>query len=187
MNFIPIEHDVHGLRASTIRGEVCGIRFFHIVSGKNDFTDVGLVGGISLKGLAARNKNVNRRLPFNTELLDFSRHKLNVGERRKGGECDRVWIATLVGFMFLLRASEMADFSVTDMTFGEYAGKRYVRISIRKSITDQEEIGAFRSLNGTVGTSSLSTVSTLGGNKKNRRVRNGLVRRGYPSTSNTLN
>ena len=34
MNFILIEHDVLGLRASTIRGEVGGIRFFHIISGQ---------------------------------------------------------------------------------------------------------------------------------------------------------
>ena len=50
--------------------------------------------------------------------------------------------------MFLLRASEIEALQVKDVTFGEYDGTRYVRIFIRKPKTDQEELGAFRSLNG---------------------------------------
>ena len=60
---------------------------------------------------------------------------------------DRLWTATLVGFMFLLRASELEALEVKDVTFGEYDGTRYVRIFIRKSKTDQGEFGVFRSLN----------------------------------------
>ena len=55
----------------------------------------------------------------------------------------------MVGFMFLLRASELEALQVRDITFGEYDGTRYVRIFIRKSKTGQEEFGVFRSLNGT--------------------------------------
>ena len=47
----------------------------------------------------------------------------------------------MVGFTPLLRVSEMAALSSKDVTFGGYEGKRYVRKFVRKSKTDQEEVG----------------------------------------------
>ena len=38
VNFILSEHDVLGLKPDTIRSKISGIRFPHIISGKNDFT-----------------------------------------------------------------------------------------------------------------------------------------------------
>ena len=51
--------------------------------------------------------------------------------------------------MFLLRDSELEALQVKDVTFGEHARIRYVRIFIRKSKTDQEEFGVVRSLKET--------------------------------------
>ena len=133
MNFILSEHDVLWLRASTIRGKVSAIRFFHLVSGKNDFARVGARWKFLIKGLSTADKSVNRRLPYNTELLEFGRQKLLIDSPERDHRFGRVWIATLVGFMFLLRASELEALHVRDVTFGEYDGTRYVRISIRKS------------------------------------------------------
>ena len=76
MNFILSERDVLGLRASTIRGEISGIRPFHMVSGKNDFARVGARWEFLLKGLTTANETVNRRFPYNTELIEFGRRNL---------------------------------------------------------------------------------------------------------------
>ena len=149
MNFILSEHDVLGLRASTIRGKVSAILFFHLVMGKNDFTRAGARWEFLIKGLDTVNKTVNRRLPYNTELLEFGRKKLLIDSPSSDHRFDRAWVATLVGFMFLLRASELDALRVKDITFGEHEGARYVGIFIRKSKTDQEEFGVFRSLNET--------------------------------------
>ena len=104
------------------------------------------MGGILLKGLSIPNKNVNRRLPFNTKLLEYSRHRCGIDDIGSEKRPDRAWAATLIGFMSLLRASELAALAVKDVTFGEHEGTRYVRIFIRKSKTDQGEFGAFRTM-----------------------------------------
>ena len=40
MNFIVIGHDVVGLAASTIRSKIIGIRFDHVIIGRNGFANV---------------------------------------------------------------------------------------------------------------------------------------------------
>ena len=101
------------------------------------------------------NKNANQRLPFNTELLAYSRQRLGIDNIGSEKRPDRAWVATLIGFMFLLRESGLVALSVKDVTFGAHEGARYVRIFIRKSKTDQEEFGSFRSLNETGGIAPL--------------------------------
>ena len=54
MNFIASEHDVLGLRASTIRGKISAIRFFHLVMGKKRFRPGGSSVGISDQGISNR-------------------------------------------------------------------------------------------------------------------------------------
>ena len=84
MNFILSEHDVLGLRDSTIRGNFSGIRAFRIISGKNDFATVGARWKLLIKGLARSSKNANRRLPYNAELVDFSRVRLCIDKSETG-------------------------------------------------------------------------------------------------------
>ena len=110
---------------------------------------VGARWEFSIKGLHAANKNARRRLPLSPELLEFSRRNLGIDKTGNERKFDRAWAAKLIGFMFLLRAIELAAITVKEVTFGERAGARYIRIFIRKSKTDQEEFGAFRSLGGT--------------------------------------
>ena len=86
------------------------------------------------------NKNVNRRLPLNADLLGYSRQRLGIGKIWSEESFDRAWTATLIGFLFLLRAIELASLSVKDVTFGEHDGARYVRIFIRKPKTDKRRI-----------------------------------------------
>ena len=71
-----------------------------------------------LEGLAMSNKNVNRRLPLNTELLGYRRQRLGIGKIGIERSFDRAWTAALIGFMFLLRASELEALQVKDVTFG---------------------------------------------------------------------
>ena len=118
-----------GLRASTIRGKVSAVRFFRLVSGENDSTRVGARWKFLIKGLSTANKTVNLRLPYITELLEFGRQKLLIDSTESDHRFGRVWIATLVGFMFLLRAVELEALQVRDIASGEYDGTRYVRIS----------------------------------------------------------
>ena len=114
-----------------------------------DFTKSGERRGILLEGWAMCNKTVNRRLPFNTELLEFGRMRLGIDTEQRGLEFNPSWEATLIGVMFLLRASELAALEIRDVTFVGHEGVEYVRIFIRKSKHDQEELGAFRRLNAT--------------------------------------
>ena len=45
VNFILIERDVLGLNASTIRWKISGVRFFHIISGREILPMSGPDGG----------------------------------------------------------------------------------------------------------------------------------------------
>ena len=56
MNFVFSEHDLLGLKASTIRSKIGGIRFYHLVSGKNDFAKVGRDGNSCRNGVLGRIK-----------------------------------------------------------------------------------------------------------------------------------
>ena len=85
------------------------------------------------------NQAANRRLPLNTELLEYSWQLGNI-DKPTGGRRFRSGADSRAGRLFpLLRASELAARAVKDVTFGEYDGKRYGPIFIRKSKTDQEE------------------------------------------------
>ena len=55
----------------------------------------------------------------------------------------------MVGFMFLLRARELSALAAKGIKFEEQEAEKYVRIFIRKSKTDQEVVGVFRSSNET--------------------------------------
>ena len=78
MKFILSGHYVLGLKASTIRGGISGGRFFYTVSGKNYFTKLGARWEILINGMDMKNKAANRRIPLNTELLEFSRQRPNI-------------------------------------------------------------------------------------------------------------
>lgn len=95
------------------------------------------------------NKTINRRLPFNTELLEYGRMELGVGNQSEPQEFDRALIAAPVGFAFILRAIGLAAPEWRDITFGQDDEGEYVRSFIRKSKTGREEVGVFRSLNAT--------------------------------------
>ena len=98
-----------------------------------------------------KNKAANRRFPFNTELLEYGRKTLGVGNQVDTQESDRMRVAALIGFIFLLRASGLAALEWRDIMFGASEEGRYVRIFIRKPKTDQSEVGVSRSLNDTGG------------------------------------
>ena len=52
----------------------------------------------------------------------------------------------MIGFMLLLRGGELQPHELRDITVSSAGGVEYVTIFIRKSKTDQEEMGVFRSL-----------------------------------------
>ena len=79
MNFILCERDVLGLKASPIRSKISGTRFYHLISGENDFAKVGERWKFWLNGIARKNKVANRRPPFNAEPLEFDRIRLLIG------------------------------------------------------------------------------------------------------------
>ena len=65
-----------------------------------------------------KNKAANRMLPLNTELLEFSRRKLRIGEETGARERGRDWEAAMIAFMCLLRASESGALEFGDVTLG---------------------------------------------------------------------
>ena len=113
-NCIVCEYDFLCPNASTIRTKVTGCRFFHIVSG-SAFAKVGSRWRILIMGASLKNKSPNRRLPFNAELLDYGREKLRIDTSRGYLDFNRAWAAMLIGFMFLLRASELGALEFRDV------------------------------------------------------------------------
>lgn len=89
-----------------------------MISGKNYFTNVGDRWEMPNSGLSMKKKPVNRMIPFNTELLGFSRQKLRIDEETGTREFDRARTSALMGFAFLLRAVELAALEFRDVTFG---------------------------------------------------------------------
>lgn len=75
-----------------------------------------------------RNKAVNRRLPFNTELSEYGRRKLRVGTLAEQQEFERALEAALIGFMILIRAIVITALGIRDITCGGGAEGKYVRI-----------------------------------------------------------
>ena len=94
-----------------------------------------------MKGLARDAESVNRRFPFNAELLEFGRVKLRIGAKQGESEFNRARAATLLGFMFLLRVSGLGALELGDITFGKNDDLEYVRIFIRKSKTAKTRWG----------------------------------------------
>lgn len=92
-----------------------------------------------------KNKSVNRRLPFNTDLLEYSRRELRIDEDNGEWEFARARTAALIGFTFLLRASELAALGSRDVAIGGNDWAIYARSFIRESKTDKEKVGDFRS------------------------------------------
>ena len=73
------------------------------------------------KVLARKNKSVNHRLQFKTDLLEFGWTKLGIAAKQGESEFNRAWAAALIGFMFLFRESELSALELGDITFGETA------------------------------------------------------------------
>ena len=99
--------------------------------------------------MTRKNKTPNRRLPFNTKKLEAGLARLGIDTERGGLEFNRARKAALVGYVFLRRVSESASLELRSVTFGANDGLEYVRIIIRKSKNDRDEMGVFRSLNAT--------------------------------------
>ena len=67
-----------------------------------------------------KNESANRTVPLNTELVEFSRHLLNIGGPTGAQEFNLARTAAMLGFMVLLRAVELSAFEVKDSPFWEY-------------------------------------------------------------------
>ena len=93
-----------------------------------------------MKGSAAHNKKVNRRLPYNAELLmgGILKPGIDTGDIRP--YFLRARTAKLVGFMGLLRGIELAALELRDVAASSPGGVEYVRIFIRNSKTGLSDV-----------------------------------------------
>ena len=143
--------------------------------------------GILADRFGAGKKSANRRLPFNTEMLEFRRGNLRADTAQGESELNRARTATLSGFMFLLRDSELDALELRDIAFGENENLEYVRISIMKSKNDQDEVGVVRSLNATNATICPVARMKMDISTCARTPRSVGLRRSHTSRRNAIN
>lgn len=113
------------------------------MAGSVDFSTHGLVYKQLLKALQKK-RPTQRKLPIIPDMLEwfFGHVKFAWGDHR----FQMVWSALMLGFMFLLRGSEIRNLKWCDMSICEEQNTPYLMICIQKSKTDQEGKGVFRSL-----------------------------------------
>ena len=148
LEFLLFHHKVMQRKAGTLRTKIAAVRFFHLIHGKLDFSKGGTRIQTLLKGIEKR-EIPNAKRPFNIELLEWMKREK---EKEKFEENEKVYMAAVIGFFFLLRVSEIANITRDDVSIEDTPrGKRLVLV-IRKSKTDQSGMGVTRALLSTPGT-----------------------------------
>ena len=103
LTWLAYEKEVHGLRASSLRGKLSGVRWWHLKRLKgNPFQNMDSVKSW-LRDLQAIDGPANPKLPVPIALIRFLAVPLSVHKRHK----DRALLsALLIGYWFLLRSAE---------------------------------------------------------------------------------
>ena len=132
--------------AATCAKYVSAIRFFHIVSGYQDFTKVGQRYQIILKSFR-RNRPSEKKYPASTDLLKYIYEcHVNVDQQRVIDL--ELWSSLTLGFFFLLRSSEIRNIRHMDVMLGLDNNRPFITLFIQQSKTDQQRRGTFRTLYG---------------------------------------
>ena len=98
---------------------------------------------LMLKTLGKRAKVVGK-LPLTIEMLGYLR--INIHRSKSRVSFEIVWAGILLGFSFLLRASELMQLCVKDLTLESDQIGDFVSVFIKGSKTDVKNQGVFRSL-----------------------------------------
>ena len=109
------ERLIMGLEAGTIREKLPGVRYMHLISGYGDVSKAGGRAGIVIssigRGAAIQEKDT---LAVGTTSMDLRQR----GVVNSTGGVQRVWSALVVGFVVLLRGSELARLRQNDFAIG---------------------------------------------------------------------
>ena len=143
LDFIMNENRVFGLQSKSIRSKISGIRYFHIMAGYGDFSPLGvrykqLLNALN-KGVA-----VARKFPFGPEMFIWLRGRML--HTNLTHDIIDVWTALVIGFNFLLRGSEVMNLRRQDFSIPREEDGDYLWICVRRSNTDRNGVGVFRSL-----------------------------------------
>ena len=145
LEFIMYENKILHLNPRTIRSKISGIRFFHLMAGRGDFATLGNRYRQLLKALG-KQVPIARKLPISPEMFHwFKDHAMG---DQPSNLLMQLWTAMVLGFCFLLRGAEIANLRWCDVTILTEEGQKYLLLCIRRSKTDVEGKGTFRSLFG---------------------------------------
>ena len=128
-------------KTSAIRTKLARSRFFHIASGKSDFSVGNSRYRIVLKTLSRRS-NVNRKYHMPAELLHFMCKNLDARDIKKNQWAR--WNAARLVFSFMLRGCELDEVHLRDTSFNSDANGVYSTLLIKSSKTDIKSRGLFR-------------------------------------------
>ena len=138
-----------GLRSSTLKTRFAAIRLMHLISGNVDFSIQAHRAKAMTKGLKKR-EGVQRKHPFSADLLRLMQTELvRKGGERSGGRGSmytEMFTACGVGFLFLLRISELESLRWEDVCVGSRGGERFPTLRIKKPKKDVSRGGIARSL-----------------------------------------
>ena len=148
LEFLLFHLKVMQRKAIALRAKVAAVRYFHLIHGKGDCTMYATRVKTLLKGIDKR-AAPNAKWPFSLELSERMREDV---ETNKIGaavdEKETIFVTALLGFLSLLRVSELAQVRRSDITIGETEMERRIILVIRRSKTDQSGQGVTRALLG---------------------------------------
>ena len=106
IRFVVYLYQVMGRRATTIRQRLFAIRYAHTLAGFGDVTGDRRRLWTALEGLRRWDGTVKRKLPATPRMLLWLREYLFGPGTESRAEAVTLWAALMVGYFFMLRASE---------------------------------------------------------------------------------
>ena len=117
IGFILFEAKAMGNACPSIRGELSGIQFWHVVSGRADFSDGGGRFKQVMKSLKRKHK-IKRKRPVTYEMLHWLYREFWLIDHSSEARFE-IMCAILLGFFFLLRISEIEQCTWENSTLGK--------------------------------------------------------------------
>ena len=144
LDFIMFEHAVLGLKPSTTTGQICAIRYFHVIRGRADFSAPGVRYKPPRKSLTKR-LPISQKLPYNVDLMTWEHGNFFL-KGRNPRKIKEIWAGFDLGVFYLLRASEITQMRQKEVEIGVEKRKKKSGIPIYRSQTDPGRLGRFRTL-----------------------------------------